>query len=102
MFDCNYYLSLKLLFIIFLCISRMLSHLVNCHSTITLIVSKLITLGSLYNHWRIWEIRESQCNGLSKKFIESELTVGHNPSGIGLLFLDALKYKCQDKINTNK
>ena len=101
MLDCNYYLSLQLLLIIFLHVSQMLSHLVNCHSTITLIVSKLITLRSLYNHWCVWEIRESQCNCLSKKFIESELTVGHNPFGIGLLFLDALKIKYQVKINTN-
>lgn len=77
--------------------SEILSHLVNCHSTVTLIVSKLITLRSLHNHRRIWEIRESQRNCLSKEFIESELTVGHDPFRISLLFLDALKIKYQDK-----
>lgn len=95
-------LIIKNLLISFFYEAQMFSHLVNCHSTVTLIVSKLIALRSLHNHWCIWEIRESQRNCLSKKFTEGELTVGHNPSGIHFLFFDALKIKYQVKINTNK
>ena len=76
----------------------MLSNLVNSHGTVTLIVSKLITLRSLHNNWCIWEIRESQRNCFSKKFIESELAVGHDSFRVSLLFLDALKINIKTRL----